>query len=87
MEIGRREKWILGASVVLLGILAYAGSLQGAFVFDDIQQIRDNPAIRHLGNYLAGAPGHLAPPNRFVAYLTFALNYRIGGSRSRVSTW
>ena len=79
METGRRERWILGASVALLGILAYAGSLQGAFVFDDIQQIRDNPAIRHLGNYLAGAPGHLAPPNRFVAYLTFALNYRVGG--------
>ncbi len=79
MERCVRDKLLLGASVVLLGILAYANSFHGAFVFDDVQQIQDNLAIRDLGKFLAGAPGHLAPPNRFVAYLSFALNHRFGG--------
>jgi Flp pilus assembly protein TadD len=79
MERTGRDTLILGAAVALLGILAYGNSLHGAFVFDDIQQIQDNPAIRQLGRYLAGEAGYLAPPNRFVAYLSFALNHRLGG--------
>ena len=79
MERTRRDTLLLAGAVALLGLLAYANSLQGAFVFDDVRQIQDNPAIRDLGEYLLGSPGHLAPPNRFVAYLSFALNHRFGG--------
>ena len=79
MERATRERLVLGAAVLLLGALAYANSLQGAFVFDDVQQVQDNPALRDLGAFLVGAPGHRAPLNRFVPYLTFALNYRVGG--------
>src|SRR5512137_1802631 len=79
MERTRRDTLLLAGAVALLGLLAYGNSLQGAFVFDDVKQIQDNPAIRDLGEYLLGAPGHLAPPNRFVAYLSFALNHRLGG--------
>lgn len=67
------------AGLLLLGLLAYANSLSGAFVFDDVPEIRDNPLIRDLGNYLGSAAGYRAHPNRFVAYLSFALNYRFSG--------
>lgn len=66
------------ACIVLLGLFAYANSLRGAFVFDDVRQIRDNPLIRDLGNYLPGASGYRALPTRYLGYLTFALNYRLG---------
>jgi tetratricopeptide (TPR) repeat protein len=53
--------------------------LHGPFVFDDYPSIRDNPLIRDLANYLASWTGYRGMPNRFLAYLTFALNYRLGG--------
>lgn len=74
----RRRHLLPLAGILLLGLLAYGNSLRGAFVFDDIRQIRDNPAIRDLGALLTLA-GYRTLPNRFVAYVTFALNYRLGG--------
>ncbi len=66
------------AAVVLLGLAAYANAYRGAFVFDDVRLIRDNPAIRDLAA-LASWAGYLEFQHRWVAYLTFALNYRAGG--------
>ena len=67
------------AATLLLGLLAYSNSLHGPFVFDDRQHIRDNPVIRDLSNYLGSWTGYRGMPDRFIAYLTFALNYRLGG--------
>jgi tetratricopeptide (TPR) repeat protein len=67
----------LGAAL-LLGALAYSGSLRGAFVFDDLPQILENPAIRNLGTFPAPW-GREVLPNRWVAYLTFAVNHGLGG--------
>lgn len=64
--------------MVLLGAIAYSSSLHGQFVFDDLEQIVENPAIRSLGSFL-GRDGAGVLPNRFVAYATFALNHAIGG--------
>jgi tetratricopeptide (TPR) repeat protein len=47
-------------------------------VFDDIRQVRDNLTIRDLGAFL-GPNGYRLYQSRFVAYATFALNYRLGG--------
>jgi len=74
----RLRPLVPAAGVLLLGLFAYSNSLRGAFVFDDVRQIRDNPAIRDLGAFLAPA-GYRTVPNRFVAYVTFALNHRLGG--------
>lgn len=79
MPDSRRAHLLPVAGILLLGLLAYANSLRGDFVLDDIKQIRDNPVIRDLGNFLWSAAGYRFNPNRFVAYLTFALNYRFGG--------
>jgi len=70
---------LLGAlAVVLLGLAAYANSLHGAFVFDDLEQIVENPALRDLGSFL-GPAGYRLLPNRFVGYVTFAMNHAVGG--------
>jgi len=66
------------AAIVLLGIVAYKDALHGAFVFDDVQQIRENPVLRDLGNFFTRWDSYRAMPNRYVAYVTFALNYRLG---------
>jgi tetratricopeptide (TPR) repeat protein len=62
----------------VIGALAYSNALRGAFVFDDLSQIVDNPHLRDLGSFL-GPAGYRTMPNRFVGYVTFALNYRLGG--------
>ena len=40
--------WAAVACLVALGLLAYAGSTRGPFVYLDQAAIRDNPTIRHL---------------------------------------
>jgi len=64
--------------ILVLGLFAYGNSLHGEFAFDDREQVRDNLAIRDLGAFL-GPDGYRLYPNRFVGYLTFAVNYRLGG--------
>jgi len=68
----------LFAAVLVLGVVAYANALGGAFVFDDVIHIRDNPLVRDLSR-VASLDGLRAYPHRWLAYLTFALNYRTGG--------
>ena len=75
--LGPKDAFAVGA-VLVLGALAYSSSLRGEFVFDDLVQIVDNPAIRDLGSFL-GPSGYRMLPNRYVAYVTFALNYLAGG--------
>jgi hypothetical protein len=64
-------------AVLLLALLAYSNSFTGAFVFDDVQHVRDNLRIRDLGAY-ASWSGYQAERHRFVGYLTFAVNYALG---------
>jgi hypothetical protein len=62
---------------LLLALVAYSNSFSGAFVFDDIQHVRDNARIRDLGALLSWN-GYLPLRHRYVGYLTFALNYALG---------
>ncbi|MEE9614668.1 MAG: tetratricopeptide repeat protein [Thermodesulfobacteriota bacterium] len=59
--------------IVVTSALIYSNVLHAPFVFDDDFFIVDNPTIRELGNFfdLSGT--------RYVAALSFALNYRFGG--------
>lgn len=72
-------RWVGPLLVVAVGLAAYANAFRGPFVFDDVQQIRDNPMVRDLGTFLRDGGGYRSMPGRFVAYLTFALDYRLGG--------
>lgn len=65
--------------ILTAGILVYANSLHGPFLFSDIQSIPTNPVIRDLRNFFANSSGCDYNPRRFVGYLTLALNYHFGG--------
>ncbi|MFQ5441599.1 MAG: hypothetical protein ACE5EB_02615 [Thermodesulfobacteriota bacterium] len=61
------------AALILLGLLVYSNILHAPFVFDDQGFILDNMFLRDLSNfrYLSGT--------RYLAFLSFAVNYAIGG--------
>ena len=64
-------------------VLCYWSSLRGAFLFDDISAVVNNPTIRHFASLSV-----LNPPNdgstttgRPVVNLSFAINHAISGER------
>lgn len=61
----------------IAGSVVYAATLDAPFVFDDRTSIVDNLLIRNLNDFLAS--GYSFYPRRFLGYLSFAINYRIGG--------
>ncbi|NJC88099.1 MAG: tetratricopeptide repeat protein [Desulfuromonas sp.] len=65
--------------IVGLGILAYSNSFGAPFVLDDLESIVRNETLRSLGNFLPGGTGLDFHFRRWVAYFSFALNYRSGG--------
>ncbi len=77
----RSTLWLCATAIVLLGSLAYANSLAGAFVFDDQVSIVENPDIRHVWSVasLRSASGESPVLGRPLVTLTFAINYAIGG--------
>lgn len=68
--------------LIFVGVIIYANSLNVPFVFDDSDDIRDNTHIR-ISNLSPTAlldAGFKSPaPARFVAYISFALNYYFHG--------
>lgn len=77
---------VAAALIVVAGVLAYANSLRGPFVFDDPSSITTNPTVRRL--WPLWAP--LTPPQaavtvqgRPVLNFSLALNYAIGGEAVR----
>ncbi|MFH1982582.1 MAG: tetratricopeptide repeat protein [Pseudomonadota bacterium] len=67
---------------VILVILVYAGTLRYPFIFDDIPNIVDNPAIRldRLdASGLLQAAFKSPQTRRPVSNVSFAINYRFGG--------
>jgi tetratricopeptide (TPR) repeat protein len=78
--------WALAIlALVVAVVLAYAGSLGGAFVYDDIPAIVENPTLRDPGNLAAllASPGDQAGTvgGRPALNLSLALNYSLGGTR------
>jgi protein O-mannosyl-transferase len=69
--------WMFPAAIVLVGLLGYANSLHGAFVYDDLRTIRDDPTIRSLEPFFT--LGDTWTNRRYLGLLSFALNYRWGG--------
>src|SRR5271169_2523400 len=75
----QKETWISVSLIAVLGIIAYSNSFHVPFVFDDADSITGNVVIRDLGNFFLNGIGYSYNPRRFIGYLTFALNYRMGG--------
>ncbi|MFI5315198.1 MAG: tetratricopeptide repeat protein [Myxococcota bacterium] len=73
--------WLAALALVVLGALAYANSLAGPFVLDDLLSIRDNPNIRALwppARWLSLDP-QSSLSGRPVVTLTLALCHAVGG--------
>jgi len=62
--------------ICVLGIAAYSNTFNSPFHFDDRLNIVSNSSFRSLDNL--GAIWNFRP-TRFITFLTFALNYKIGG--------
>jgi len=66
------------------GILSYSNTFAVPFQWDGEIFIKDNPIIKDFGYFLEpaqakGSEFYGALKSRYVGYLTFALNYKIGG--------
>ncbi len=71
----RQLRWLLAATLIAVGSVAYWPSFQAGFVFDDPAHIHQNKAIRSLPALLPA----LAATNRPVIYVTLWANYSVGG--------
>lgn len=70
--------------IVALGILAYSNTFHAPFQWDEYAFIEGNPIVKNLSYFLepskaADLEYYNAFTARYVGYLTFALNYRLGG--------
>jgi hypothetical protein len=65
--------------IAALGVIVYSNTFHVPFIFDDQSSIVNNEVIREGGNFFRNSTGYLYNPRRFIGYLTFALNYRMGG--------
>ena len=68
--IRSRSFWLL-----LIGALVYANSFRGAFVFDDVSSIINNPAVQQGWPWRAVWSSSSRPLTEW----TFALNFSLGG--------
>ncbi|MDA8105487.1 MAG: tetratricopeptide repeat protein [Nitrospiraceae bacterium] len=77
-------------AIIVLGFLIYLSTSEAPFVFDDVGNIPNNPAVRAMRYFTDGAfldkaiakgtvDEHFR--SRIVGHLTFALNYRLHGPR------
>ena len=68
--------WVSLALIAALAFIGYSNSFFTSFHFDDESSIVFNPAIHDLGDL--NAIWHNSP-TRFLTYLSFGINYRLGG--------
>lgn len=67
-------------ALVVAGLLAYANSLSGPFVFDDRPAILANPSLEHLATALSPPRDGGTVAGRPLVNLSLALNRRLGGT-------
>src|SRR3989337_1392532 len=73
METILKNRYIAFLFLAVAGFAVYYNALEGPFVFDDIDYIRENEKIRHLGNFLD------LSGTRYLGFLSFAINYQLNG--------
>jgi len=70
--------------IAVIGILLYSNTLHSPFQWDELKFIETNPIIKDLGYFFEpsraeGLELYSTIRNRYVGFLTFALNYKING--------
>ena len=84
MPLNRKTTWIAVAIIVVATLAAYANSLGGPFVYDDISSIPENPSIRSLAQLGAvlnppATDGRTVGGRPFLNF-TLALNHAVSGT-------
>lgn len=74
-KISSRLFLVLFIGVIILGLLVYSNTFNVPFYYDDYDSIIDNPQIKNL-QYFERIPSITDFTQRFVSYLTIALNYK-----------
>ncbi len=64
--------------IAVAGLICYSNTFTVPFQFDDVWNIAENRIIQNLENFTVNFTGYQYNPRRFIGYLTFALNYKIG---------
>src|SRR5687767_8511678 len=84
-QSSRASVFVSALVIAVAGAMAYANSLSGAFVFDDVPAIRDNPTIRSLWppTTALSPPANSGVGGRPLANLSFALNHAVSGTNVR----
>ncbi len=72
------------ALIAILGLAAYSNTFNAPFQWDEETFIVNNPIVKDLGYFLHPSKAKVhelygAFKNRYIGYLTFALNYRLHG--------
>ena len=75
----RRGMIAAAVAVAAAAVTAHAPAWRGAFVYDDITEIAENPAIRVLWPPWTPMMEGTSMPHRPLPYYTFALNYAVHG--------
>lgn len=70
--------WSVFAGIFLSGIVLYSNTFQNSFHFDDFVFIVQNPELSNIFD-IKTIWSEGSAPTRFVAYITFALNYYFHG--------
>jgi protein O-mannosyl-transferase len=65
--------------IAIVGLIAYSNTFDVPFQFDDHWNIPENPVIQKVDNFISSPEGYNYNPRRYIGYLSFALNYHIGG--------
>jgi protein O-mannosyl-transferase len=65
--------------VAVVGLLAYSNTFHIPFHFDDYANISENHLIQNFHDFVLSGKGYEFNPRRFIGYVTFALNYKLGG--------
>lgn len=93
-----QKRWLHCLIIAIIGALSYSGTLNSPFLFDDVPNIVDNPAVKDLSYYTNPkkadelgdydsfknrVAGKDVFGRRIVGYLTFAINYKVHGLDAR----
>jgi Tfp pilus assembly protein PilF len=65
--------------IILAGLIVYSNTFHVPFLYDDFDNLTNNPVIKSLDNFVSSSKGYDYNPRRFIGYLSFALNYHFGG--------
>jgi protein O-mannosyl-transferase len=78
-----KKRFLHVVIICLLGLIVYSNTFHVPFQWDEGHFIRDNPVVKDFSYFVhpshAPAQFYSALVGRYIGYLTFALNYEIGG--------